>query len=100
VSAAIALTATLRKELKHSFVKTNLEGTASELPSTIDALKPYVKFFPRQNRKDTLIGLRESGWQEDRRLKIPEGLIILLKNSTQSMGLIQTRRDQVGVYYR
>lgn len=99
VSVAIALTATLRKELKHNFIKDD-SNQVSNLPEKMDGLKNFIRFFPKEARETTLLKLRQSGWNEDRRLKIPGGLVILLNSPIGHMGLIETGKGKIGVYYK
>jgi hypothetical protein len=99
VTAAISLTATLMKEFKHSFVKNDQSGTPI-LPKEIESLRDYVQFFPKESRKTTLSKLNNEGWEEDRRVTIPSGLLVLLKGPKGHMGIIEAGRERIGVLYK
>jgi hypothetical protein len=100
ITAAVSLTATLRAELKHSFIKSEDSKEEATLPENIEGLKSLVRFFPNESQNESLLKLRQSGWSEDRRLKTPTGLVVLLNGPNGHMGLIETGRRRVGVFYK
>ncbi len=97
ISAAIALTLTLRREIKHNFIKE--PQSQGQRPEEIEDLKDLVRLFPKAKRATLLENLEQEGWQEDRRLKIPSGLIVLLNGPKGHMGFIDAAGGPIGIYY-
>jgi len=99
ISACISLIITLKKEIKHDFLESH--HAASPLPVTQEEipelLREKIRIFKKQKVPEIIDQLASEGWVEDRRLKVPEGLVILLSNGSRHMNLIQSKVGSLGI---
>jgi len=100
VCAAMAVFATLKKTMKHDFISVPTLPVATENVGQLleTTLKDKTRFFSKQKTDEALESLRSEGWSEDRRLKVPEGLVILLSNGDRHMDFIKSKGEILGVY--
>jgi len=95
VCASLSITAALKKTMKHDFMPADLrqrDGT--------EGLEKFGKVFISKDKTDDILErLQNEGWSEDRRLKIPEGLIMMFSNGARHLDLIKNHSQILGVYH-
>jgi hypothetical protein len=100
VCATIAVVATVKKVMKHDFVGKTPSLENENIDVMIEnKLKNKVRFFQNRKTNEILDDLRSEGWAEDRRLKVPHGLIMMFSNGEKHMDLIKNKDGNLGVYH-